>query len=88
VPPFLILAVAGMGGQTERNEIMVMTKGGNVSGDNRPNAGDYNAPSPRVAKLRQKPYKAPTDTQTGAGPRHSAFEAMEKPVTQPGSRRK
>jgi hypothetical protein len=30
--------------------------------DPRPNAGDYNSPSPRISKINQKPYRAPSST--------------------------
>jgi hypothetical protein len=65
---------------------MVMTKGS--APDPRPDAGDYTAPSPRVAKINQETYQAPS--RDGAlptgGPAHSAFEAMERPIKQPGKR--
>jgi hypothetical protein len=68
---------------------MVMTKSG-AQCDPRPNAGGgdgYSAPSPRVAKNRQQVHEAPSsEALPSGGPAHAAFEAMSRPIKQPGKR--
>ena len=39
-----------------------MAKKSDSPNDPRPNAGDYSAPSPRIAKVNQKLYQAPSST--------------------------